>query len=68
MYNLKLIFFLDTLKLPPAFKQSVTRAMFQNINPQFSFSEISVDAESRSFPAWKSSKFLIFNIIIVNTF
>ncbi|XP_016840843.1 protein phosphatase 1 regulatory subunit 42-like isoform X1 [Nasonia vitripennis] len=46
----------SSLNLPPAFRRSVSRAMFQNINPKFSFSGISIvgDSQPQIFPSWKS--------------
>ncbi|XP_011498611.1 PREDICTED: protein phosphatase 1 regulatory subunit 42-like [Ceratosolen solmsi marchali] len=46
-----------TLNLPPAFRRSITRAMLHNINPKFSFSDISMigDSQSQIFPPWKST-------------
>ncbi|XP_058792395.1 protein phosphatase 1 regulatory subunit 42-like isoform X2 [Phymastichus coffea] len=48
---------LGSLNLPPAFKRSVSRAMFQNIIPKFSFPGISIvgDAQPQIIPPWKSA-------------
>ncbi|XP_058792394.1 protein phosphatase 1 regulatory subunit 42-like isoform X1 [Phymastichus coffea] len=47
----------SSLNLPPAFKRSVSRAMFQNIIPKFSFPGISIvgDAQPQIIPPWKSA-------------
>ncbi|KAJ8673707.1 hypothetical protein QAD02_004969 [Eretmocerus hayati] len=45
----------SSLNLPPAFERSVSRAIFQNINPKFTFPGTMMNnSEPQIFPAWRS--------------
>ncbi|XP_033225264.1 protein phosphatase 1 regulatory subunit 42-like isoform X2 [Belonocnema kinseyi] len=47
----------NSLNLPPAFKRSISRAVFQHVGPKFPISVTSANGEIQSqFPPWKTTE------------
>ncbi|XP_035731432.1 protein phosphatase 1 regulatory subunit 42-like isoform X3 [Vespa mandarinia] len=57
LISLRELYMNDSLNLPPAFKKSVCRAIFQHPGPKLSIAVISAmgELQPQSFPSWKTA-------------